>query len=329
MAKFIIRPKDYRDLDGVNSEKNIISNVNGREYIINTNENTLLNDTTLNPDTFSQLYYSQPYKTINNGVSNVKVKPNLLQVSSEKLTAKAIGSENAFARVEKLIYEGSYSFITESVIDKDNVTCEFEIDYKKLYFSSSVGEDKNRLRDSNYKINSYTPLFDEIEFITEPNESGNPKMTENKTKDFLTLPNPSVTFKDLFKTQRIEVFSTNRDYCRVADVKIFDTYTQVFIEYSFTIWLGTYSEKLNFLLESSNELNVLAVNSINIKTYSNTITTKENTFSEGIKDSIPIFLGYLSVSFAVGIFAVENSMTVLETLLISMTILYLISQKLQ
>jgi len=47
--------------------------------------------------------------------------------------------------------------------------------------------------------------------------------------------------------------------------------------------------------------------------------TKENTFLEGIKDSIPIFLGYLSVSFAFGIFAVENSMTVLETLLISMT----------
>jgi len=47
--------------------------------------------------------------------------------------------------------------------------------------------------------------------------------------------------------------------------------------------------------------------------------TKENIFLEGIKDSIPIFLGYLSVSFAFGIFAVENSMTVLETLLISMT----------
>ena len=47
--------------------------------------------------------------------------------------------------------------------------------------------------------------------------------------------------------------------------------------------------------------------------------TKENTFLEGIKDSIPIFLGYLSVSFAFGIFAVENAMTVLETLMISMT----------
>ena len=47
--------------------------------------------------------------------------------------------------------------------------------------------------------------------------------------------------------------------------------------------------------------------------------TKENTFLSGIIDSIPIFLGYLSVSFAFGIFAVENSMSVLEALMISMT----------
>lgn len=47
--------------------------------------------------------------------------------------------------------------------------------------------------------------------------------------------------------------------------------------------------------------------------------TKENTFLSGIIDAIPIFLGYLSVSFAFGIFAVENSMTVLEALVISMT----------
>lgn len=46
---------------------------------------------------------------------------------------------------------------------------------------------------------------------------------------------------------------------------------------------------------------------------------KENSFISGVIDSIPIFLGYLSVSFAFGIFAVENSMTVIEALMISMT----------
>lgn len=41
-------------------------------------------------------------------------------------------------------------------------------------------------------------------------------------------------------------------------------------------------------------------------------------FLQGIKDGIPIGLGYLSVSFAFGIFAVESGLTVWQTLLISM-----------
>jgi len=44
----------------------------------------------------------------------------------------------------------------------------------------------------------------------------------------------------------------------------------------------------------------------------------KNTFLKGIKDGIPICLGYLSVSFAFGIFSVESGLTILETLLISM-----------
>ena len=46
---------------------------------------------------------------------------------------------------------------------------------------------------------------------------------------------------------------------------------------------------------------------------------KENTFLKGIIDGIPICLGYLSVAFAFGIFAVSNGLTSLEAILISMT----------
>ena len=46
---------------------------------------------------------------------------------------------------------------------------------------------------------------------------------------------------------------------------------------------------------------------------------ENNNFLKGIKDGIPICLGYLSVSFAFGIFAVESGMTVIQALLISMT----------
>ena len=46
---------------------------------------------------------------------------------------------------------------------------------------------------------------------------------------------------------------------------------------------------------------------------------KKNTFLKGISDGIPICLGYLSVSFAVGIFSVESGLSILEALLISMT----------
>lgn len=46
---------------------------------------------------------------------------------------------------------------------------------------------------------------------------------------------------------------------------------------------------------------------------------EKNTFLKGIADGIPICLGYLSVSFAFGIFSVDSGLTILEALLISMT----------
>lgn len=42
-------------------------------------------------------------------------------------------------------------------------------------------------------------------------------------------------------------------------------------------------------------------------------------FKKGLLDGIPICLGYLSVSFAFGIFAVENGLSPLEALMISMS----------
>ena len=46
---------------------------------------------------------------------------------------------------------------------------------------------------------------------------------------------------------------------------------------------------------------------------------EHNSFRDGIRDGIPICLGYLSVSFAFGIFAVGSGLSILEALLISMT----------
>lgn len=46
---------------------------------------------------------------------------------------------------------------------------------------------------------------------------------------------------------------------------------------------------------------------------------QDYTFKQGLKDGIPIGLGYLSVSFGFGITAVNKGLTVLEALLISMT----------
>ena len=46
---------------------------------------------------------------------------------------------------------------------------------------------------------------------------------------------------------------------------------------------------------------------------------EENSFRAGLRDGIPICLGYLSVSFAFGIFAVGSGLSIFEALLISMT----------
>lgn len=46
---------------------------------------------------------------------------------------------------------------------------------------------------------------------------------------------------------------------------------------------------------------------------------EQNSFIKGIIDGMPICLGYLSVAFAFGIFAVDSGLTLWETLLISMT----------
>lgn len=46
---------------------------------------------------------------------------------------------------------------------------------------------------------------------------------------------------------------------------------------------------------------------------------ENNSFKKGLTDGMPICIGYLSVSFAFGIFAIEYGMSFIETLLISMT----------
>ncbi len=43
-----------------------------------------------------------------------------------------------------------------------------------------------------------------------------------------------------------------------------------------------------------------------------------NSFKKGLKDGIPICVGYFSVSFAFGIFAVENGLSVIQAVLISL-----------
>ena len=50
-----------------------------------------------------------------------------------------------------------------------------------------------------------------------------------------------------------------------------------------------------------------------------TLNLGNHTFGEGVKDGIPIGLGYLSVSFGFGIMAVNSGIPLLPTLLISMT----------
>ena len=45
----------------------------------------------------------------------------------------------------------------------------------------------------------------------------------------------------------------------------------------------------------------------------------KNKFLNGIKDGLPICFGYLSVAFAFGIFAVENGLSALQAILISLT----------
>ncbi len=47
--------------------------------------------------------------------------------------------------------------------------------------------------------------------------------------------------------------------------------------------------------------------------------TEVNSFRKGLKDGIPICLGYFSVSFAFGIFAIENGLTVFQATIISLT----------
>lgn len=46
---------------------------------------------------------------------------------------------------------------------------------------------------------------------------------------------------------------------------------------------------------------------------------ENNSFAQGIRDGIPICLGYIAVAFAFGIFTVESGLSVIEALFISMT----------
>lgn len=46
--------------------------------------------------------------------------------------------------------------------------------------------------------------------------------------------------------------------------------------------------------------------------------TETNSFKKGLKDGLPICLGYFSVSFAFGIFAIENGLTAFQATILSL-----------
>ncbi len=47
--------------------------------------------------------------------------------------------------------------------------------------------------------------------------------------------------------------------------------------------------------------------------------SRHSAFRRGIKDGIPICIGYLSVSFAFGIFCIQSGLTILQAVLVSLT----------
>ena len=55
------------------------------------------------------------------------------------------------------------------------------------------------------------------------------------------------------------------------------------------------------------------------KTQEEKMTEFQNSFKKGLKDGLPIALGYLSVSFTFGMMAVEGGLPVFTAVLISMT----------
>lgn len=270
MANFIIRPKDYNNLEGVSTERNIITNISGEEYSVQTNENTLIDERTITIDTTSQLFSNTPYNNNNAIINN-----NLVCIGDYVSSSDA----KSFARTESLYTEGSFEFYVDRVIT--DCSCEFSINYTKYLYNVGHFSSNNRLNEDNYKSQNITILFRDEPFSTTTND-GNPNISSiTSENEFLSLKKPIAEILTFLGVKKIEVpfgsYTSKDQYVQALISYKSETQTKIKVRYRLRNWTASYEDKI--LVLNQPNINALMIDSINVKTYATTLETKSNKFN--------------------------------------------------
>lgn len=252
---------DYANLNEVYSDKNVIKNIYGKEYVVANITDTELNSTTINPETLNKMFINADYRN-----NNARYNTNIITYFS-RAEAGIFGLETDvdWARTETLFYSGEFEFTTNEVIDFNiPLSCKFKINYTKSG-ADALGGGISGKEPNYYKTRYKTTFF---------GYGGSfPMKSSTLTIDrFLPCKESSAKASLLWAKATAKAIMPNiEEYCYPTIINKTSSSTTIKVKYRFKIW-GAWAT------DNQENNTVLCVNNITIGTYANTVETDEYEF---------------------------------------------------
>lgn len=264
--KTTLTAKDYTGLKQEYSEKNIINNIFGQEYIITSSESMELNSTSgENPKVLEFAYNKLPSGS---------------RLDERSFATGTVGwGQQRWLRVEDRYYRGSFYFQTEDVINNLNsLTVSLNVEYDNY---QKNGFDGNILNGNNYDSNDI--VFHSLN-SEDLKTNNNGKLSQDGGVPKLTAKLTGVGLGGF--GQNTESSTENRSYIRKKASQSNGVFT-ITVDFNILIWSASNTVDVNFIgvIDDRYYLNSATKATFTVK--ANTVNTEELEFKYNIDEFNP------------------------------------------
>lgn len=262
--KTTLTAKDYTDLRQEYSEKNIINNIFGKEYIITSSESVELTPTSGdNPKVLEFTYNTIPLGH---------------ELRNSIFTEGVVGWKQwRYYRAEDLYYHGAFSFETDEVIkDLNSLTVSLEVEYDHYYKDGYDG----RINGSNYNSGGMVFTFLASEDY-KTNKDG--KLTELGGVPQMPMRRQGVGIGGFEEDKAFRRTAQDASYIN-KKISINNGVVKVTVDFSFRVWSAGNKTETNFIGMIVDDCYANSATKATFTVKANTVNTEELEFKYNIDE---------------------------------------------